>query len=249
MLADSTLLPRNGLLSRPAAAAVPLAPHVTAGPGRLLLHPAAFERRHLAAGEERSGEAALDVLGRLQRIWQEARLLGAAVPTRAVSLGGARDPYADEADAALSHAVLTELRQREGYVVTITTASPRVLADLDLLAQLDQQHAVRIDYRLSPAAPPRWRLASLAPEALEVRSQLHTVARLAAEGLTTRLILSPRGPARGLGAAFLEPWLAAADEAGVVDVLADASAFGPWLATFERLRLEAGFPRSRPGRG
>jgi DNA repair photolyase len=147
------------------------------------------------------------------------------------------DPAGDQFDAARS--LLHDLVRTEGLEINLTTRSPRILRDLELLADLDKRHAVSLRV-MAPA---------VAPEL-----QLHAVRALAAEGIATTVFCTPEEPETRDGEEILRRLFAAAAEAGARDVEVDAPAL-PWgererlLSTVRRLRLEHGFPRETAGRG
>lgn len=157
------------------------------------------------------------------------------------------DDYATAEGAEATRRRLEGLLAFEGREVSLVTGSPRVLADLALLRELDQHHAVTITLSL-PAAD--LELARrLDPRAADPRSVLAALASLAREGLTTRLEICPLRPGVNTMERALRPLFAAALAAGAVDVVPDRDTPERALTTFRRLRLAHGFPQRRPGRG
>jgi DNA repair photolyase len=146
------------------------------------------------------------------------------------------DPTGDPFAAARS--VLQDLVRTEGLEITVTTRSPRILRDLELLVDLDKRHAVSVRV-MAPAADPEL--------------QLHAVRALAAEGIATTVLCAPEEP-ETRGEEILRRLFAAAAEAGARDVEVETPAL-PWgererlLSTLRRFRLEHGFPRETAGRG
>ncbi|HEV7515168.1 MAG TPA: radical SAM protein [Thermoanaerobaculia bacterium] len=140
----------------------------------------------------------------------------------------------------------------EGWAVSITTRSPLLLRDLDLLAELDRRHAVTVHVTLPTVDPA---LASrLEPGAPDPRARLRIVRQLAGEGIDTRVVCTPVMPGENDGEEVLRPLFAEVREAGAHDVTASAAHLRPavrdrFLATFRLLRLEHGFPQGTPGRG
>src|SRR3954470_920423 len=66
----------------------------------------------------------------------------------AIAIGAETEPWPaskERRDEGTVRAVLESLIPYEGLEISIVTGSPRVLRDLDLLAELDRRHAVRID--------------------------------------------------------------------------------------------------------
>jgi DNA repair photolyase len=184
-----------------------------------------------------------------------------------VVLGAAgADPYSVESgQAAFIRSLLQALMRVEGLEVAITTRSPRILQDLSLLTELDQRHMVRVDVPL-PAADPELALR-IEPREPEPQARLWAVSQLAAEGITTRVVVKPVLPGVNDGEDELQALFAAAAEAGAGDIMLETvpaarAQLSLWpgarksglgrdalLTTFRRLRLEHGFPRTQPGRG
>lgn len=165
----------------------------------------------------------------------------------AVILGGREDPYATTAAAAWSRGVLEDLLQLEGLEISLTTASPRILTDRALLAELDRRHTVNVDLAL--AAVDLELARRLEPRAPEPRSLLAAGARLAAEGITVRLLCRPMTLGVNTLERALRPLFEAARALGALDVRPDPAARREHLGAFERLRLLHGFPQRRAGRG
>jgi DNA repair photolyase len=142
--------------------------------------------------------------------------------------------------AGSSESPLRLLAAAEGLEIGITTASPRIGRELDLLVELDRRHSVTV--RMVVSMPVR-------PGTV---ARLGAVRSLAAEGITTRLHVTLAAGARE---ADLRALLAEAREAGVYDIETDVEIeAGPQsrrslLTAFRSLRLEHGFPRDVPGRG
>jgi len=176
------------------------------------------------------------------------------------------DPYSvDSGQAAFIRSLLQALTRVDGLEVAITTRSPRILQDLSLLTELDQRHMVRVDVPL-PAADPKLALR-IEPREPEPQARLWAVSQLAAEGITTRVVVKPILPGVNDGEEELQALFEAAAEAGANDIALEAvpaarAQLSLWpgarksilgrealLTTFRRLRLEHGFPRTQPGRG
>lgn len=172
----------------------------------------------------------------------------APMPVAPVPPAAARpDPYATAEAAAATRKGLERLLAGEGREVILATGSPRILADLALLRELDQHHAVTLTLLL-PAADAEL-ARRLDPGSAAPRAVLAALARLAADGLTTRLEVRPLRPGVNTMERALRPLFAAALAAGAVDVVPDLRAPAAALSTFRLLRLAHGFPQPRPGRG
>lgn len=166
----------------------------------------------------------------------ERRLRKAALRREPLVIGTPADPYDpgdDRSDAVRS--VLGDVLRTEGLEIAVTTRSPRVLRDLELLVELDKRHAVAVRI-LVPAADPE--------------PQLQAVRTLAAEGIATTVLYAPEVR----DGQVLRRLFEAAAGAGARDVEVDALAVHRGererlLSTSRRLRLEHGFPREVAGRG
>jgi len=190
---------------------------------------------------------------------QERSVKRAALRRAPIVLGTAAVPYEPSRNGEES-----PLRQllplADGLEIAITTASPRILGELDLLTELDRRHAVTV------------RLIVPVPSVLDPGPRLRAAQSLTAEGIATVLKLMPVTPAGPLRsprqlATELRLILEAAREAGIYDVeLAEtlemmerAEPPRTWKLpkrpetflrdAFAGLRLEYGFPRGFAGRG
>lgn len=162
----------------------------------------------------------------------ERKLRRAILRREPVCLGTAAAPY--EPAAGREASPLEALVEEEGLEVSITTATPRILREIDLLVDLDRRHSVTVRMAVPAADPEPW---------------MRAVRALAAEGIATSVLLSGTAGEEELRGLFQEAW-----EAGAWDVEIDAgsskrSGKAPLLEIFRRLRLEYGFPRGVPGRG
>jgi DNA repair photolyase len=167
----------------------------------------------------------------------ERRLRKAALRKQPLVIGTPAEPY-DPADDRFGAArsLLSDLVRQEGLEITVTTRSPRVLRDLELLVELDKRHAVAVRVMVP---------------ATDAEPHLQAVRALAAEGIATTVLCAPLGEE---GDAVLRRSFTAAFEAGARDVEVDAPPLGRaererFLSLFRRLRLEHGFPREIAGRG
>lgn len=174
----------------------------------------------------------------LPQVSPEARLLRAARRGGPVALGTPDLPY-----EPAGRSPLADLEGFEGLEVAVVTRSPKIVRELELLADLDRRCSVTVEL-VMPAADPE---------------RLEAVARLAAEGIAVR-VLCPLVAGVNDGEPALRKLLGAARDAGAWDVRAQAAPGnrpllslrpkpGAALAIFRRLRLEYGFPREMTGRG
>ena len=191
-------------------------------------------------------QATLPLLFVLSPSWQpdpgaalERRLRRAALRREPIALGTAAHPYEPAAGRKEENPLRRALLREEGLEIAITTGTPRILREIDLLAELDRRHsvAVRMVVPMSAADDPEPRMRA--------------IRGLAAEGIATSVLL--REPGSG-GEEILRFLLEEAREAEALDVEIDAGALrrterASLISTFRRLRLEYGFPRRAPGRG
>lgn len=166
----------------------------------------------------------------------ERRVRRAALRREPVLLGTATSPYEPP---ARGESPLRALLQADGLEVAVTTATPRILGEMDLLAELDRRHSVTV------------RMTAPVPSTLDPGPRLRAAQDLAAEGIATVLLLVPETVDCEEELRF---FLEQAREAGIHDVEIETSALrrsdrAPLRATFRRLRLEYGFPRGVAGRG
>jgi DNA repair photolyase len=169
----------------------------------------------------------------------ERRVRRAALRRAPVLLGTLENPYEPAREASLLAALLP---LGDGLKVEITTASPRILNEIELLADLDRRHSVTV------------RMVSPVPAALDPGPRLRAAQTLASEGITTVLVLVPTDPAAVPREEHVRFFLAAAREAEVHDVALETQRLqrALWEDTrdlLRRLRLEYGFPQRTAGRG
>jgi DNA repair photolyase len=157
---------------------------------------------------------------------------------RTVAIGTATDPYQPaEHHYRVTRSLLEVFREAEGLKLEITTKSPLIARDLDLLAELDQRHVVSVNMTLTTVDPHlARRIERHAPDA---RARLRTVEKLTAEGIATTLFCMPLMPGINDGEDRLRPLMEAARDVGAVNVAAaplflrghsTRSRFLPWVA-------------------
>jgi DNA repair photolyase len=228
--------------------------------------PGAAGTGNTAAGQEDLG-VSLEVL----RLILSADDLGAGRP--ALTLGAKADPYPQaESALGLTRHLLETLAALpaggEGLSLNLLTRSPLLLRDLDLLAELDQRHAVRVGVvigaadralarRIEPQARP-WQDAGERVTGASPAERFALVRELADRGIDASVVCTPLVPGFNNGAAALCRLFERAAAAGAADVVPaprhpalPPTAFESrhLLPLFHRLRLEHGFPRALPGRG
>jgi len=197
----------------------------------------------------------------LQELTERATGAIGILPPVSLRLGRKADPYpAIESARGCTRGLLSILTcLADGLELSVLTRSPLLLRDLDLLADLDQRHAIRVGVVI-PAADPKLarRVEPQLPPPASPAERLDMVHTLAAHGIDTRVLCTPIVPGLNNSAAALERLFDLAYQAGASDVAPaprhpalPATAFESehLLALFYRLRLEHGFPRAFPGRG
>lgn len=153
-----------------------------------------------------------------------------------IVMGTVTDPYQPaERHHGVTRSLLEALRSAAGLDLTIATKSPLILRDLPLLAELDRRHTVTVAVTVTTTDPELAR--RIEPQAPDPRARLRAIARLAGEGIATRLYCMPILPEITDREAVLAPLLNAAREAGAFDVVgsplvlrrAARLRFWPWL--------------------
>jgi len=145
-----------------------------------------------------------------------ARLRQAAARCEPVAVGTAADPY----DARLvkrTRRLLEACRALEGLALSITTRSPWVLRDLELLADLDRSHAISLEVPITAMDPEI--AARLEPAAAEPAERMEAVATVAERGIAVHVWCLPIVPGENDREEVLAALFASAREAGARDVL------------------------------
>lgn len=168
----------------------------------------------------------------------------AALAGEPIAIGTATDPYQPaEHHHGVTRSLLEVLAKVEGLNLSITTKSPLITRDLDLLAEIDRRHALAVNVTITTAdAALARRIEQHAPDP---QARLRTAEQLSAAGIETNVYCMPLMPGINDGEAQLRPLLEACRDAGATDVGASPlflrpaarERFLPWLAEeFPRLR-------------
>lgn len=166
----------------------------------------------------------------------ERSLRRRALHGQPIAIGTATDPYQPaERHYGITRSLLETLERVAGLDVSITTKSPLVLRDLELLTRLDRKHAISVNVTLTTLDPETARRTEA--RAPDPAARLRTVRRLAAEGITTRIYCMPILPGINSSEGQLRPLFEAAADAGAEDVVASPlflrpaarKRFWPWL--------------------
>jgi DNA repair photolyase len=183
---------------------------------------------------ERLGERALDLPSFERDILVKTNLADTLVRTlnpsrlagEVLAIGTATDPYQPaERRFRLTRRILETLLPYRGIRLSITTKSPLVARDIDLLTRLGDRHEVSVNMSLATLDP---RLA----RRLEARTavpaaRLRAIRRLTKAGIRTGIFVMPVLPCITDGRRELDRLLAAAKEAGARFVSWSALRLGP----------------------
>lgn len=174
-----------------------------------------------------------NVVEALERQLQSGRWRG-----ESVALGTATDCYQPlEGRLRLTRRVLETLLAH-GIAVSITTKSPLILRDLDLLKELARGPGVVVHFSIGTLDPDAWRF--LEPGTPQPKYRLRALARLRSEGIRAGILMAPIVPRLNDDSRQLEAVVrsAAACGAAFVVPLALRLPHGAREWFFERLQAE-----------
>ena len=161
-----------------------------------------------------------------------------------IAIGTATDPYQPaEKHYGVTRSLLEVLREAEGLTLALTTKSPLVLRDLDLLVELDRRHAVEVHVTVTTVDSALARRIEV--HAPDPQARLRTVRALSEAGLSTRVNCMPVMPGINDGEEVLAPLLAAAKAAGAGHVTANPLFLKPVARAHFFAWLEREFPELR----
>lgn len=164
------------------------------------------------------------------------RLRRAALQGEPIAIGTATDPYQPaEKHHGVTRSLLEVFSRVEGLDLWITTKSPLILRDLELLTQLDRRHSLSIHMTVTTTDPALAR--RIEQHAPDPRARLRAAKRLADEGIDVRINCMPLMPGINDDEDSLRALFAAAGAAGAADVSvnplflkpAARARFWPWL--------------------
>ncbi|MDH3253562.1 MAG: radical SAM protein [Acidobacteriota bacterium] len=153
-----------------------------------------------------------------------------------IAIGTATDPYQPaEIHYRVTRSLLEVFASVESLELSITTKSPLILRDLDLLTTLDRVHSVTAQVTITTLDPGLAR--RIEQRAPSPQARLRTVRTLAAAGISTTVFCMPLMPGINNDEDSLAPLFAAARDAGADDVVASPlflrpaarDRFLPWL--------------------
>jgi DNA repair photolyase len=153
-----------------------------------------------------------------------------------IAIGTATDPYQGaERQFRVTRRLLRVFAETEGLNLSVTTKSPLILDDLELLTELDRRHSVEV--RMTLTTVDRRLARKLEPAAPDPEARLRAIRELSDAGIAVTVNCMPVMPGINDGESTLEPLFDAAMEAGATDVHQQAlflrpasrAVFFPWL--------------------
>ncbi|HXE57335.1 MAG TPA: radical SAM protein [Gemmatimonadales bacterium] len=157
---------------------------------------------------------------------------------RALVIGTATDPYQPaERRYRLTRRVLERLLAYRGLSISITTKSPLVARDIDVLRRLGERHEVSVNFSLISLDARL--LRRLEPRSPAPRARLRALARLTAAGVHAGVFIAPILPGLTDDRRTLDAVMAAARSAGAryaigMPLRLNPAARGRFLPFFER---------------
>jgi DNA repair photolyase len=176
----------------------------------------------------------------LERALRRSELQG-----QKIAIGTVTDPYQPaERHYGVTRSILQTFEQASGLDITITTRSPLILRDLELLTRLDRKHSISVNVTITTLDPATAR--RIEPRAPEPEARLRTIRSLASESISTQIFCMPIMPGINSTESQLRPIFEAAAEYEAQDVVASPlflkpaarKRFWPWLER-EYPQLEA----------
>lgn len=120
----------------------------------------------------------------------QAQLRPELLRGRPIAIGTATDPYQGaERHFRITRGILQALARIPDLSVSITTKSPLVLRDLDLLREISQHSHMRVNISMTTLRPGLARI--LEPRAPAPRRRIETIQRLSEAGIATAVFCMP----------------------------------------------------------
>jgi len=159
-----------------------------------------------------------------------------------IAIGTATDPYQPaERRYRVTRGILQKLAAFSGLNVSLTTKSPLVLDDLDLLARMARRSRLTVNVSLISLDPDLIRL--LEPKGATPKARLDAIRRLSGAGIRTGLFLMPVIPGINDDRKGLKALEAAARRAGAAFVLSQKMQLRPATWPVFAGMLREHFPR------
>jgi DNA repair photolyase len=157
-----------------------------------------------------------------------------------VVVGTATDPYPQaESRYRITRGVLEAFREARNPV-SITTKSPMVLRDLDILSELAAQVPVTVHFTVTTMDERLWR--EIEPTTAKPKKRLEALRTLREHGIHAGVFLSPVLPGLTDDEEHLEAAIAAAAEAGAEFIFSQALRLGPGISEYYLPWLERTHP-------
>jgi DNA repair photolyase len=162
-----------------------------------------------------------------------------------VVIGTATDPYQQaESRYRITRGILEAFRDAANPV-SITTKSPMVLRDLDILADLAKQADVTVHFTVTTLDLVLWK--AIEPTTAKPHKRLEAMATLRAHGIRSGVFLSPVLPGITDDPAHLEAVVKAAAEHGAQFIFSQALRLGPGISEYYLPFLQREFPHLADG--
>ena len=149
------------------------------------------------------------------------RLRRAALENEPIAFGTATDPYQPaEHHYRVTRSLLEEMLEVRGLQFSITTKSPIILRDIELLRELKKLHRLRVNVTITclDALLAR-RVEGHAPTPA---ARMRTAGKLVRAGIDTTIFCMPIMPHINSSAAILGPLFEAAHRAGIKNIVPNA---------------------------
>ena len=146
------------------------------------------------------------------------RLRRAALENEPIAFGTATDPYQPaEHHYRVTRSLLEEMLEVRGLQFSITTKSPIILRDLELLRELKKLHRLRVNVTITCLdAKLARRIEGHAPTPA---ARMRTAAKLVHAGIDTAIFCMPVMPYINSSTAVLRPLFEAAHGAGIKNIV------------------------------
>jgi len=158
-----------------------------------------------------------------------------------VVIGTATDPYQQaESRYRITRGILEAFRDFRNPL-SITTKSPMVLRDLDLLSELARHAAVTVHFTVTTMDEALWR--KIEPTTARPRKRLEAMRALREHGIRSGIFLSPILPGITDDDEHLEAVVAAAAQHGADFLWASVLRLGPGISEYYLPFIEREFPQ------
>mgnify|MGYP001807966779 CR=1 FL=1 len=149
------------------------------------------------------------------------KLRRAALANEPIAFGTATDPYQPaEHHYRVTRSLLEEMLEVRGLQFSITTKSPIILRDLELLRELKKRHRLRVNVTITCLDTKLAR--RIEGHAPTPPARMRTVKKLADAGIYTTVFCMPIMPSINSGEDILGPLFQAARRAGARNILPNA---------------------------